>query len=240
MTEFGENLLFFFVSFGVSSVLLSTYAMCSIFPKRNDVFNLLYRINWVIMAMVHMTVQLMTLNGMASFINITMIGICGSTAIITFLKLQNHSYTKIFLLNLSFFLSSFILCLFAIYLATEYPSPMISKIIKYHVCTTGFLPAMCLSNLIFCVSLYKKRYDFIFKEIPRDNVQIIDGKEAIPLENLINKEDECAICLDELRTNVSVELACSHQFHRVCILTHFNNNLNCPICRHDFNVIIDV
>lgn len=240
MSEFGNNILIFSVSFIVASTLVSVYAVSSIFPKKNQVFQLIFRFNWLVLALIHTTVMLITCNGVSSFTNIALISMCAYSGVITFLKFQDYSYTKIVFYNSVCFIHSIIISILYIYLCTEYPNPMISKIITLLSCASGFLPALCLSNLIYGVTLYKNRYNFIFKEIKNNEPEIIDGKEAIPLESLIKIEDECSICLDELKTNTQVELVCSHKFHRVCILTHFNNHLNCPICRKDFNVVIEV
>jgi hypothetical protein len=45
----------------------------------------------------------------------------------------------------------------------------------------------------------------------------------------------CAICQDTIReTDMIRRLSyCNHFFHRTCVDTWFQRNVNCPVCRHD-------
>lgn len=55
--------------------------------------------------------------------------------------------------------------------------------------------------------------------------------------------DECIICLEELKYNKAV-LKCGHTFHYDCIVSWMNNTKNykqfCPICRNTDNEIINI
>ncbi len=47
-------------------------------------------------------------------------------------------------------------------------------------------------------------------------------------------EEECSICLENLRTSKSCKLKCNHYYHYNCVMEHFKNNNKCPICRTEF------
>lgn len=42
--------------------------------------------------------------------------------------------------------------------------------------------------------------------------------------------EECAICLENMRTDISI-LCCFHKFHTNCIISWYLKNKFCPICR---------
>ena len=50
-----------------------------------------------------------------------------------------------------------------------------------------------------------------------------------------HQDDICTICQDEIEINQDVRRIdhCNHYFHRNCIDTWFQGNVNCPTCRHD-------
>ena len=58
------------------------------------------------------------------------------------------------------------------------------------------------------------------------------------MNNLNNDHDTCPICLDRLKTCIT--LSCDHKFHYVCIHRWYNgtleNNKNCPLCRYPIKV----
>lgn len=41
----------------------------------------------------------------------------------------------------------------------------------------------------------------------------------------------CAVCLEELKTSESRKLKCKHAFHTRCIMRHFEESIECPLCR---------
>ena len=45
--------------------------------------------------------------------------------------------------------------------------------------------------------------------------------------------DECAICLNLLNSH-TLTLGCGHIFHSDCLLTWFEHNMTCPVCRKPF------
>jgi hypothetical protein len=49
------------------------------------------------------------------------------------------------------------------------------------------------------------------------------------------QDDICAICQDDIESNQEVRRLdhCNHYFHRNCIDTWFQGNVQCPTCRHD-------
>lgn len=57
------------------------------------------------------------------------------------------------------------------------------------------------------------------------------------LEKISNvPEEDCSICLDELKKDVCVKTTCSHIYHEKCIRVSLENNNKCPLCRRDFQV----
>jgi len=68
-----------------------------------------------------------------------------------------------------------------------------------------------------------------------DDIEFIDNNEII-------ENQECVICLDELKQNEQEEktiakLKCEHLFHKKCIFNWFDTKPDCPICRG--SVVID-
>lgn len=49
----------------------------------------------------------------------------------------------------------------------------------------------------------------------------------------------CAICQDGYEVGNERRLlnACHHTFHKSCIDTWFQENVHCPVCRHDIRVV---
>ena len=55
------------------------------------------------------------------------------------------------------------------------------------------------------------------------------------LESVMVEGEVCAVCQDalELADEKRVINSCNHGFHRGCIDTWFQENVHCPVCRHD-------
>lgn len=49
-------------------------------------------------------------------------------------------------------------------------------------------------------------------------------------------EEDCSICLEELKKDVCVKTLCSHIYHEKCIRVSLENSNKCPLCRFDFQV----
>jgi hypothetical protein len=59
----------------------------------------------------------------------------------------------------------------------------------------------------------------------------------VNLEKVRNVPDEdCSICLDELKSDSCVKTPCSHIYHEKCIKVSLENSNKCPLCRNDFQV----
>ena len=58
---------------------------------------------------------------------------------------------------------------------------------------------------------------------------------ATTLESMLADDGVCAICQDTIAamTEARTINACNHQFHKNCIDTWFQQNVRCPVCRHD-------
>jgi hypothetical protein len=58
---------------------------------------------------------------------------------------------------------------------------------------------------------------------------------ATTLEILTEGSEVCSICQDSIAVNSEIRTinACDHQFHTGCIDTWFQQNVRCPVCRHD-------
>ena len=74
-----------------------------------------------------------------------------------------------------------------------------------------------------------------------DPVYIVPSSEQISQGSTIyaitaeHETHQCSICQDSIRLNeVARHLNyCNHVFHRSCIDTWYQRNVNCPVCRHD-------
>ena len=47
-----------------------------------------------------------------------------------------------------------------------------------------------------------------------------------------NNINNCAICIEPLKSSKSKQLNCNHEFHLKCIKNWYSVQQNCPICRH--------
>ncbi len=56
-------------------------------------------------------------------------------------------------------------------------------------------------------------------------------RETIPLLSEDNIENECVICLDDLKDKDTTVLRCDHEFHSECIESWNSIQVTCPICR---------
>lgn len=79
--------------------------------------------------------------------------------------------------------------------------------------------------------------NFMNSVIVRPSAEVIDANTTLStLETDTN--EACAICQDGYTVgNERRSLnACHHTFHRPCIDTWFQENVRCPVCRHDIRV----
>ena len=60
-------------------------------------------------------------------------------------------------------------------------------------------------------------------------------ESATAIEIVDAEEEMCAVCQDRMPAgSPALNLnACDHRFHDGCIRTWFENNVACPVCRHD-------
>ena len=55
-----------------------------------------------------------------------------------------------------------------------------------------------------------------------------------------SEENHCSICMDDKAKDVTmIKLTCSHVTCKSCLKKWFLENLNCPNCRHKYNLIGD-
>ena len=92
----------------------------------------------------------------------------------------------------------------------------------------------------FCALINnRERREIIIKFKKASNIPFIGG-----VVNIINLYDyECPICLvsgEESEDDKFVELPCKHKFHHKCILLWKEEGNNCPICRADINIDLNV
>lgn len=77
-----------------------------------------------------------------------------------------------------------------------------------------------------------------------DPVYIVPSTEQINQGSALyaitaeHETQQCAICQDSIRINEMARRLnyCSHMFHRSCIDTWYQRNVNCPVCRHDIRI----
>lgn len=76
------------------------------------------------------------------------------------------------------------------------------------------------------------RKNKVQKKINKYNLYFKDKKsEDYNIKN-------CVICFDDINYDNLAILKCNHYFHEDCIKKWFESNLNCPICRNNFNNVI--
>ena len=66
------------------------------------------------------------------------------------------------------------------------------------------------------------------------------------MSSILNKcEDDCPICLEELKYDIAV-LNCKHEYHFKCIQLWYakknkdGKHLNCPMCHNEYAEIVNV
>jgi len=83
--------------------------------------------------------------------------------------------------------------------------------------------------------------DQFLQPVPvRPTQEQIDANTTVG--NLVSDtEHSCAVCQDSLTSEQEGRKlnACGHWFHRGCIDTWLNTNVNCPVCRHDIREPLD-
>ena len=68
------------------------------------------------------------------------------------------------------------------------------------------------------------------KKKPTTMVTVVDIAAEEPQAKVEEEKEDCCICYSEL-PNATTTLECGHSFCTKCILTWFQRNNNCPMCR---------
>jgi hypothetical protein len=84
----------------------------------------------------------------------------------------------------------------------------------------GVVLSLCNTLYYFLHVLYLKEYSnfILLSMVVVDNTQ----------------QDECPICLEELKTKKSVKTSCNHAYHEECMKVSLESSLKCPMCRKEF------
>lgn len=53
------------------------------------------------------------------------------------------------------------------------------------------------------------------------------------IENIESTSSNCPICQDSISSGACRIRHCGHVYHRSCLLSWFEMNVRCPVCRHD-------
>ena len=79
--------------------------------------------------------------------------------------------------------------------------------------------------------------NFLNPVIVRPSAQIINANTTLSTLGAVTNE-VCAVCQDgfEVGNERRSLNACHHTFHRACIDIWFQENVHCPVCRHDIRV----
>ena len=81
---------------------------------------------------------------------------------------------------------------------------------------------------------------FLNQRVPvYPSAQEIDRATTLFRAGSNRQGDICTICQDDIVINQELRILdhCSHSFHRDCIDTWFQGNVNCPTCRHDIREV---
>ena len=66
------------------------------------------------------------------------------------------------------------------------------------------------------------------------NVNIPHHLKIICIEYLLDKDDTCPVCLDEIQSETEIYLTdCGHIFHNSCINESLDYSDKCPTCRNE-------
>jgi hypothetical protein len=83
-------------------------------------------------------------------------------------------------------------------------------------------------------------FDALLSGLPMTNVIVRPTSQQINAATTISTvsapvNDVCAVCQDgyEVGNEKRSLNVCHHSFHRGCIDTWFQENVHCPVCRHD-------
>ena len=105
---------------------------------------------------------------------------------------------------------------------------------------TGGLASSSLLDLITAAFIPTPLDPFLELPLPNLDPVIVHPSAEQIAENttieIVDAEEEvCAICQDEMAAGTEARNlnACDHRFHVGCIDTWFQQNVHCPVCRHD-------
>lgn len=149
-----------------------------------------------------------------------------------------------FLNNIEYSMLNFIIIGICIYQTITVLSCSDKTLLKYNI-----INAICIlvsiTSIVFIINSMNEIMDFFFIVcLPLQSSLSISCfffcilltiNKNFFIMNIIKIEsnlDECPICLDNLSSNVSIELLCKHKFHKSCINTHMEYKLECPMCRN--------
>jgi len=172
---------------------------------------------------------------------------------IVFLILVSIYYTKHIGISLACLLIYLSYNLSLICFKYNYPFPKIFYVLLVCCCVAIFS-----FNLLFTFLFYEKceedlsntdtyYYYILFcssigaSMTPYNGIFLIIDIKSYPVRTNLEKvnnvpEEDCSICLDELKKDVCVKTSCSHVYHEKCIRVSLENSNKCPLCRYDFQV----
>lgn len=70
----------------------------------------------------------------------------------------------------------------------------------------------------------------------KTKVEIVQLKMIIVREDNEKLNEDCPICLEELKIKKCIETECEHLFHEECLKASIQTAMKCPMCRRDFTV----
>jgi hypothetical protein len=112
---------------------------------------------------------------------------------------------------------------------------------RYNTSSWNYTPVNTTNTAEYNDNLNRLLLLFGFPGSFTDPVYLVPSSEQISQGSTVyaitpeHETLQCSICQDSLRINeVARHLNyCNHVFHRGCIDTWYQRNVNCPVCRHD-------
>jgi len=106
-----------------------------------------------------------------------------------------------------------------------------NKVCKLYYMIETFILVVGFSTLLISVSLVNIGCSHrSYKDKPPSHIQV---PPSLSIDNIVLEvQNECAICLDEINIEDVYILSCNHVYHEVCILKWFEKSkkTQCPLC----------
>jgi hypothetical protein len=86
------------------------------------------------------------------------------------------------------------------------------------------------------VSLSNFLYFLVYLKTIQNQVEIVQLEMVVVQEENENLNEDCPICLEQLKLKKCIKTECEHLFHEECLKISMQTAMKCPMCRRDFKI----